>query len=473
MTDRHLTLAEPPDDGRPPERPNDPAAERAVLGAMLTSRQAIDDVTLVLTGNDYYRPAHELIHDTITRLFARLEPVDPITVADQLTKTKDLARVGGHAYLHQLVAGVVTTANADYHARIVRQHAERRRLADLGTRLRAAAEQPLDTPLEDILDQTRVELDQIPLGVPGVDRTDNVPGLPIDDFLGADQDDAYDWLVPDFLERTDRIIVTAPEGVGKSTLLRQWGVQVAAGIHPVSGADAPPAKVLILDLENSKRQTRRKLRPLHAKVAGRLNPDNLIVHCKTEGLDLTTREDTTWLDRLLAAHRPDLLITGPIYKMAGGNPNDEQDAKPAALTIDAMRARHGIAVVLEAHSRKGEGGKHRPKEPFGWSGWMRWPEFGIHLGDDGAITHWRGMRDERTFPHQVNKGGEWPWTPMTNLHEQRLQEIKDATREAGRKMSVREYGKATGIPHAAVQRIVHDHGLEIEQAAYGLDGGVA
>lgn len=438
---------------------------------MLTARQAIDDVTLIISGSDYYRPAHERIHDAIASLYARLEPVDVITVADRLAKAGDLQRIGGPVYLHQLVNDVVVATNAGYYAGIVRDHADRRRLAALATQLAATAHAPLDVPLQQLLDDARARLDAVPTGVPGVDHEDSAPGLTIADFLGTDEDDTYDWLVPEFLERQDRLILTAAEGVGKSTLMRQWAVQIAAGIHPVTGHPAQPQRVLLLDLENSKRQTRRKLRPLHAKVAARLEPGNLIVHCKTEGIDLTTSEDVRWLDALLAAHRPDVLITGPIYKMAGGNPNDEVDAKPAALNLDAMRARHDLAVILEAHSRKGDGGKHRPREPYGWSGWMRWPEFGLHLDENGTVSHWRGMRDERLFPHQMNKGGEWPWTPAVSLSEQRFNDIRQAFIKAGKRLSVREVEAATGIPRSSVQDILGRRGLELDQALYGLSEG--
>lgn len=96
MTDtappRHLAIAPPPDDDGPPAPPSDIAAERAVLGAMLTTRAAIDTVADLVTGPEFYRPAHELIYDAILHLHLSGEPADPITVADELTRTKDITR---------------------------------------------------------------------------------------------------------------------------------------------------------------------------------------------------------------------------------------------------------------------------------------------------------------------------------------------------------------------------------------------
>ncbi|WP_141494373.1 replicative DNA helicase [Kytococcus schroeteri] len=127
----------PPDDGPGMDRmpPQDVDAERSVLGGMLLSKDAIADVLEVVRGADYYRPAHELIHEAILDLFGRGEPADAITVADELTKRGNLQRAGGQAYLHELMQAVPTAANAGYYAEIVAERAILRRLVEAGTRI--------------------------------------------------------------------------------------------------------------------------------------------------------------------------------------------------------------------------------------------------------------------------------------------------------------------------------------------------
>ncbi|MFC0358230.1 replicative DNA helicase [Kytococcus schroeteri] len=115
--------------------PQDVDAERSVLGGMLLSKDAIADVLEVVRGADYYRPAHELIHEAILDLFGRGEPADAITVADELTKRGNLQRAGGQAYLHELMQAVPTAANAGYYAEIVAERAILRRLVEAGTRI--------------------------------------------------------------------------------------------------------------------------------------------------------------------------------------------------------------------------------------------------------------------------------------------------------------------------------------------------
>ena len=120
-----------------PERvpPQDVAAEQSVLGAMLMSKDAIANVLGIVKGLDFYKPAHELIFDTILDLYSQGEPADAITVAAELTKRGQIGRVGGHVYIHDLLASVSIAANASYYAEIVREKAILRRLVDASIRI--------------------------------------------------------------------------------------------------------------------------------------------------------------------------------------------------------------------------------------------------------------------------------------------------------------------------------------------------
>ncbi len=132
-----MSVAELPQRGEEFERmpPHDVAAEQCVLGGMLLSKDAISDVIEVIRPSDHYRPAHQLVHEAILDLYARGEPADPITVANELTRRGELTRIGGAPYLHTLIASVPTAANAGYYARIVRERAILRRLVEAGTRI--------------------------------------------------------------------------------------------------------------------------------------------------------------------------------------------------------------------------------------------------------------------------------------------------------------------------------------------------
>jgi replicative DNA helicase len=114
--------------------PHDIAAEQSALGGMLLSRDAIDDVLGILQERDFYRPAHQLVFAAASEMRDAGAPVDAVTIAAELTRRGDIVRTGGYPYLHTLIEAVPTAANAGYYARIVREHAVRRRVIEAATR---------------------------------------------------------------------------------------------------------------------------------------------------------------------------------------------------------------------------------------------------------------------------------------------------------------------------------------------------
>jgi replicative DNA helicase len=141
--------------GRTP--PHDIAAEQCVLGGMMLSKDAISDVLDVIKPRDYYRPAHQVVHEVIMDLFGRGEPADAVTVAAELTRRGDIGRVGGAPYLHTLIASVPTAANAGYYARIVRERAILRRLVEVGTRI-AQLGYAGDGEADELVDRAEAEI---------------------------------------------------------------------------------------------------------------------------------------------------------------------------------------------------------------------------------------------------------------------------------------------------------------------------
>jgi replicative DNA helicase len=132
----HADMGAPPpseDFGRQP--PQDQAAEQAVLGGMLLSKDAIADVLERLRPGDFYRPAHQNVYDAILDLYGRGEPADAVTVAAELDRRGLLRRIGGAPYLHTLISTVPTAANAGFYAGIVAEKALLRRLVEAGTRV--------------------------------------------------------------------------------------------------------------------------------------------------------------------------------------------------------------------------------------------------------------------------------------------------------------------------------------------------
>ena len=115
--------------------PHNLDAEVSVLGSMLLSRNAIAEVTELLGPDDFYRGAHRTVFEAMRGLYDRGEPVDTVTLTDDLDRTQLLDSVGGAVMIASLIAEVPTAANALHYARIVADHALRRRLIDTGTQI--------------------------------------------------------------------------------------------------------------------------------------------------------------------------------------------------------------------------------------------------------------------------------------------------------------------------------------------------
>jgi replicative DNA helicase len=245
--------------------PNDVPAEQCVLGGMMLSKDAISDVLEVISASDHYRPAHQLVHETILDLYGRGEPADAITVAAELTKRGDIAKVGGAPYLHTLIASVPTAANAGYYARIVRERAILRRLVEVGTRIvqaevygvteRRAADDYL--PLSEIMPDALVEIEAIS------NRDGGMTGVPTG-FADLDS-------LTNGLHAGQMIVVAARPAIGKSTLALDLA-RAASIKHGMAS--------VIFSLEMSRNEITMRLLSAEARVAlhsmrtGQMNEDD-------------------------------------------------------------------------------------------------------------------------------------------------------------------------------------------------------
>lgn len=236
------------------------------------------------------------------------------------------------------------------------------------------------------------------------------------DFLSTEDPD-FDWVVPNLLERGDRLVWTGFEGLGKSMFTRQLAVMVAAGLDPFSEVAIEPKRVLMIDCENSERQSRRKFRPL-ANATIEMNryvaEGQLRLIHKPAGIDLTRDDWQAWLLERVTAHHPDLLIIGPFYRLHAGDMNDERMARKVVGVLDQVRTKVDCALVTEAHAGHGEAGRNRSLRPAGSSLLLRWPEFGYGIAPGASnqqveVKQWRGPRDDRQWPSFLRWGNPWPW----------------------------------------------------------------
>jgi replicative DNA helicase len=135
-----------------PVPPQNLEAEESVLGAMMISPGAIGAVSEIVDAGDFYRESHAKIYRAALALYAKGEPVDAITLTDELEERGEVDAVGGRVRLHELAALVPATANSAHYARIVHETATLRGLIRAGGEIaRLGWERPGETA--DLVDQ--------------------------------------------------------------------------------------------------------------------------------------------------------------------------------------------------------------------------------------------------------------------------------------------------------------------------------
>ena len=101
--------------------PHDIDAEQAVLGSMLTDKEAVNAAIETLKEDAFYRDDHKAIYQAIINLYSKSEPIDIITLKDELESMDKFEQVGGYEYLASLPDKVPTTANVQKYIKIVEE----------------------------------------------------------------------------------------------------------------------------------------------------------------------------------------------------------------------------------------------------------------------------------------------------------------------------------------------------------------
>ncbi len=115
--------------------PQNLEAEQSTLGSMMLERTALEKGMEILTAEDFYRPTHQEVFDSLLSLSERNEPVDLITLQEELRRRGKLESCGGTEYLMALASSVPTAAHVEYYAKIVEQKSILRRLIAAGTEI--------------------------------------------------------------------------------------------------------------------------------------------------------------------------------------------------------------------------------------------------------------------------------------------------------------------------------------------------
>lgn len=220
--------------------------EEAVLGALMIEKDAYSLVSEILRPESFYEHSHQMIYSAITDLAVRQEPVDILTVTEQLRKRGELEEVGGPFYITQLSGKVASSAHIEYHARIIAQKHLARELITFTSNIQSKAfDDTLD--VDDLMQEAEGKLFEIsqqnmkkdytqinPVITEAYDllrkaaaRTDGLSGLE-SGFTKLDKMTSG-W------QNSDLIIIAARPAMGKTAFVLSMAKNIAVNFrHPVA-----------------------------------------------------------------------------------------------------------------------------------------------------------------------------------------------------------------------------------------------
>lgn len=249
--------------------PHSDEAEKSVLGAVLLDKEALFEVMEIVRKDDFYNEAHKEIFSAVEDLFRRNEPVDTLTVTEELRKRKSLEMVGGVVYVAFLSTAVPTTANAASYARIISEKAMLRRLIGVAADIiedsyqeKKETEEVIDQAEKNIFEiaQSKQKKDFAPLkeilwkNIQTIDemsqKEGNLTGVTTG-FIDLDEKTSG-------LQKSDLIILAARPSMGKTALALNIAQHAA-----IKGN----ARVLMFSLEMSKEQLSQRMLSMESRVA--------------------------------------------------------------------------------------------------------------------------------------------------------------------------------------------------------------
>ncbi|MGI8516852.1 MAG: replicative DNA helicase [Acidimicrobiia bacterium] len=216
--------------------PHSREAELSVLGAILLASDSANDVMDRLVAEDFYVPAHQTIFEAMTTLYNMNEPIDAVTVSEELRRRDHLERIGGISYLASLIDLVPGVSNIDYYAGIVEEHGLRRSLIRAGGTVNELAFRT-DADIAGVLD--RAEQAVLAVAEKGESkRMFHVGGLMnhVVDLIEAADGTSPAGLATGFrdldnllggLQPANMVVIAARPSMGKSTLALNIATNVA------------------------------------------------------------------------------------------------------------------------------------------------------------------------------------------------------------------------------------------------------
>jgi len=248
--------------------PHNLEAEKCVLGAILIDNPSFNQAAEVIGSDDFFRDAHRRIFEKMIGLSERSQPIDPVTLKDELTRSGELDEVGGPAYVASLTDGVPRSANVEFYAKIVKEKSTLRKLIQSANDVLVRA-YDAEEDADNLLDEAERSIFQIAENrmrsgfvslaelVDGgwkqleklQEHTGNVTGVPTG-FVDLDE-------MTSGFQKSDLVIVAARPSMGKTSLVLNMALHCGIEAGRTAG---------VFSLEMSKEQLFMRMLTSEARV---------------------------------------------------------------------------------------------------------------------------------------------------------------------------------------------------------------
>lgn len=367
--------------------PQAPELEEAVLGALMLDREAVNDTIDILKPESFYKDVNRRIFESILMLFQRSEPIDILTVTNELRQRGELDLVGGPYYISQLTNRVASAANIEFHARIIAQKHILRELIRISSEtIKNAYDETTD--VFTLLDNTERDLFSIAEGnirknydkmsallqeaieqiQSAKDHKDGVSGVP-SGFTDLDR-------ITSGWQRSDLIIIAARPGMGKTAFVLSMARNVAVdfkrpiGIFSLEMSSLQLVNRLIASETEIASDKLRKgtlaeheFQQLHARI-GKLSEAPIFID-DTPGLSIF--ELRAKARRLVSQQKVEIIVIDYLQLMTAGGDNKtgnrEQEISSISRSIKGLAKELNVPIIaLSQLSRAVEtrGGDKRP-----------------------------------------------------------------------------------------------------------------
>jgi len=247
--------------------PHSVQGEQSVLGGLMLNSEAWNEISDKIASEDFYRREHQLIFQAMRALSEADQPLDVVTIAEELERRSELNDIGGMPYLGMLANETPTASNVPAYARIVREQSVMRQLIKVGNKIADSGYRPEGRPVDDLLDQAETEVFRIAEQKDkGRQGFQNIQALltktvdKIDELFNSD--DALTGVSSGFsdfdgrtsgLQKADLVIVAGRPSMGKTTFAMNMceNVAIGAGVPVAIFSMEMPAQALTMRMISS------------------------------------------------------------------------------------------------------------------------------------------------------------------------------------------------------------------------------